>query len=98
MIRFDEGAREDLDRIFDFNFSRDPATALDHIETIVDAVKVLARHPEIGRDAGGTPPMRELVISHGGAGYIALYEYSLLEGIVRIAAIRHQREAGYPER
>jgi len=98
VIRYDEGAREDLDRIFDFNFNRDPAIALDHIETIFDAVKVLARHPEIGRDVGGTPPMRELVISHGSAGYIALYEYSPIEGIVRIAAIRHQREAGYPER
>jgi len=98
VIRFDEGAREDLDRIFEFNFSRDPATALDHIETIVDAVKVLARHPEIGREAGGSPPLRELVISHGGTGYIALYAYSPLENLVRIAAIRHQREAGYPKR
>ncbi len=98
MIRIDDGAQGDLDRIFDFNFSRDPATALKHFETIVDALKVLARHPEIGRSTGGTPPLRELIISHGGTGYIALYEYSPLEGLVRVAAIRHQREAGYPDR
>ena len=95
MIHFDEGAQADLERIFEFNFERDPASALDHIENILDAVQVLDRHPEIGRDVGGTPPLRELVISHGGSGYIALYEYSPLEGQVRVAAVRHQREAGY---
>ncbi|MGQ0512582.1 MAG: type II toxin-antitoxin system RelE/ParE family toxin [Betaproteobacteria bacterium] len=98
MIHFDDGAREDLDRIFDFNFSRDPATVLDHIGTIIDAVQVLARHPEIGRDTGGSPPLRELVISHGGTGYIALYEYSPLDDLVLVVAIRHQREAGYQKR
>lgn len=98
MITLDDDALEDLDRIFDFNFSRDPATALAHFETIVDALKVLARHREIGRNAGGTPPMRELIISHGITGYIALYEYSPLDGLIRVAAIRHQREAGYQDR
>jgi hypothetical protein len=38
---------------------------------------------------------RELVISHGKSGYIALYQHSAAEGLIRIAAIRHQREAGY---
>jgi hypothetical protein len=41
-------------------------------------------------------PLRELVISYGASGYVALYQHSPLEGIVRIAAVRHQREAGYP--
>lgn len=95
MIYFDAGAQDDLERIFEFNFERDPASALAHIEKIMDAVQVLARHPEIGRDAGGTPPLRELVISHGSSGYVALYEYSPFEDLVRVAAVRHQREAGY---
>jgi plasmid stabilization system protein ParE len=95
VIRFDEDAHVDLDRIYEFNFKRDPASALEHIEKILDAVLVLDRHPEIGRDAGGVPPLRELVISHGGSGYVALYEYSPLEGLIRVAAVRHQREAGY---
>lgn len=95
MIRFDEDAQADLEGIFEFNFERDPASALEHIEKILDAVQVLGRHPEIGRDVGGTPPLRELVISHGGSGYVALYEYSPLEGRVRVAVVRHQREAGY---
>ncbi len=98
MIHFDEGAQADLRRILEANRERDPASALAHVETIQDAVDILARHPEIGRLVEGSPGMRELVVSHVGRGYIALYEYSPLEGLVRIAAIRQQREAGYPER
>ena len=98
MIRFDAGAHADLERIYQFNLERDPESALEHIEKILDAVQVLGRHPGIGRDVGGTPPLRELAISHGGSGYVALYEYSPLEGRVRVAAVRHQREAGYKER
>lgn len=96
MIWFDEDAQTDLKRILDFNRERDPASAAAHVETILDAVSILARHPEIGRDAGSG--LRELIISHGGSGYVALYEYSPLDGLVRIAAIRHQREAGYQKR
>ena len=95
MIVFDEEAQVDLERIFDFNFERDPASALQHVERIMEAVLILERHPEIGRRAAGAPPLRELVISHGNTGYIALYNHSRLEGIVRVVALRHQREAGY---
>lgn len=98
MIHYDEDAQADLRRILEFNRERDPASALAHVETIQDGVDILERHPEIGRVAEGSPGMRELVISHGGSGYVVLYEYSPLEGLVRVAAIRHQREAGYPQR
>lgn len=95
MIVFDEQAQADLERIFEFNFERDLASALQHIERIMEAVLILDRHPEIGRRAAGAPPLRELVISHGSTGYIALYYHSRAEGIVRVVAVRHQREAGY---
>jgi hypothetical protein len=39
-----------------------------------------------------------LVISHGKTGNIALYEYSPIEKLVRVVAIRHQREVGYRSR
>ena len=97
MIVFDEGALADLERIFEFNFARDPATALDHVRTIREAVSILGNHPDIGRAVAGSP-LRELVISYGASGYIALYQYAPPEGMVRIAAVRHQREAGYPRR
>ncbi|HSS05719.1 MAG TPA: type II toxin-antitoxin system RelE/ParE family toxin, partial [Rhodanobacteraceae bacterium] len=40
---------------------------------------------------------RELVISRGHSGYIALYSYEQLEDTVLVLAIRHQREAGYAD-
>lgn len=95
MIIFSDGALADLEKIFDFNAARDPATALDHIEKIQSAVIVLEAHPEIGRRASVGSPLRELVISRGQAGYIALYEYSPAANRIRILAVRHQREAGY---
>ena len=94
MIVFAGEALADLERIFEFNFARDPATALDHIAKVRSAVLVLEAHPEIGRRVPGST-LRELVISYGKSGYVALYEYSAGEGLVRVAAIRHQREAGY---
>lgn len=95
MIVFAEEAFHDLEQIFDFNYARDPATALAHIEAVRSAVLILEMHPEIGRPAGAGSTLRELVISHGETGYIALYEHAPAENRVRIVAIRHQREAGY---
>ena len=98
MIVFDVGALDDLERIFEFNVQQDPAAALEHLEAVRSAVSILDAHPEIGRPAGSPSTLRELVISHGKTGYIALYEYSALEKLVRVVAIRHQREVGYRSR
>jgi plasmid stabilization system protein ParE len=87
-------AHADLERIRELDLARDPATALDHIEKVRSAVLVLEVHPEIGRPVPGST-LRELVISYGKSGYVALYEYSAGEGLLRVAAIRRQREAGY---
>ena len=98
MIVFDTGALDDLERIFEFDAQRDPAVALDHVEVVRSAVAILDAHPEIGQPAGRGTTLRELVISHGKTGYIALYEYSPIEKLVRVVAIRHQREVGYRSR
>lgn len=95
MIVFAEEALADLERILDFTFARDGAEALQHIDAIRGAVMILEDHPEIGRPTEPGSNLRELVISHGRSGYVALYEHSLAEKLIRIAAIRHQREAGY---
>lgn len=79
MIVFAEEALADLERIFQFNFERDPGTALDHIEKIRSAVLLLDAHPEIGRSVPGSA-LRELVISYGKSGYIALYQHSPPKG------------------
>lgn len=98
MIVFDTGALDDLERIFEFDAQRDPAVALDHVEVVRSAVAILDAHPEIGQPAGRGTTLRELVISHGKTGYIALYEYSPIEKLVRVVVIRHQREVGYRSR
>ena len=94
MIVFDEGALADLERILEFNLARDAATAPVHVRRIREAVSILDQHPEIGRQIAGSP-LRELVISYGKSGYVALYQYSPAAGVIRVTAIRHQREAGY---
>ena len=39
--------------------------------------------------------LRELVISYGRTGYVALYRFVVSRDEVRILALRHQRELGY---
>jgi plasmid stabilization system protein ParE len=95
VIVFAEDALADLERIFEFDFDHDPARALEGIARIRSAVLVLDEHPEIGRPVGAGSTLRELVISRGKTGYIALYEYAAANHVVRVVAVRHQREAGY---
>lgn len=75
------------------------ARVLEHIEraqavaAIQSAVNTLAAHPLIGRRVEGE--LRELVISYGQTGYVALYRHVIARDEVRILAIRHQRELGF---
>lgn len=79
-------------RIFDFYAGEDPALASRIVSLVIEAVEVLSAHPLIGRHA--ERGLRELVISSGRTGFVALYRYRDDHEIVRILAIRHQREAG----
>lgn len=85
-------ALNDLERLTDFLVEANPAAALTTVDLIVEAVEVLANHPLIGRsvEAG----LRELIISRGRSGYVALYSYETAQDTVLILAVRHQREAG----
>jgi plasmid stabilization system protein ParE len=49
----------------------------------------------IGRKVGAN--LRELVISQGRSGYLALYRYDEEFDVVLLLRVRHQREAGYRE-
>jgi plasmid stabilization system protein ParE len=86
-------ALADLECLADFLADRDPAAAAATIGLIEEAVAILARHPLIGRpvEAG----LRELVISRGRTGYLALYSFEATHDVALILALRHQREAGY---
>ena|ERR1700680_3872308 len=86
-------ALEDLERLVLFRDEQAPAVAAGAFEAIVDGVNVLAAHPLMGRRVDGG--MRELVISRGRTGYLALYRFEPARDLVRVLRIRHQREAGY---
>lgn len=64
--------------------------AADAIRTAVDS---LAAHPLLGRRIHGD--IRELAISYGPTGYVALYRFLVPQDEVRVLAIRHQREIGF---
>jgi plasmid stabilization system protein ParE len=70
-----------------------PAAAQDAVSAIQSAVDNLAAHPLIGHRIEGE--LRELVISYGQTGYVALCRFVVSQDEVRVLAIRHQRELGF---
>lgn len=86
-------ALADLERLAEFLLADDPAAAAATIPVLVDGLSVLRDHPLMGRivEAG----LRELLISRGRSGYVALYRFDPLADTVLVLAVRHQREHGY---
>jgi len=93
-VIYSEAAARDIERLFEFLADKDPYAASAAAMAIRNAVMLLAEHPLIGRSL--QVPLRELVISFGSSGYVALYRYRPERNEVRILAIRHQRELDYP--
>ena len=93
VIAYAPRALADLTRLVDFLAESDPAAAGETVELIVSAVDTLRSHPLIGRPAESG--CRELVISRGRSGYLALYSYDGGRDRVLVLCVRHQREAGY---
>ena len=87
---YGEKALRDIERLSDFLLKTDPTEAQATAGLIVEA---LTHHPEIGRKV--QDGQRELVISRGRTGYLALYRVLPGQQRVLVLAIRHQREAGY---
>ena len=86
-------AFDDLDRLTDFLIETDPVITSETVELIVEAVTILKHHPLIGRPV--EDHLRELIISRGRTGYVALYSYEAEHDSVLVLAIRHQRESGF---
>ena len=87
-------ALADTDRVFEFLVEQDPPSAIKAAAAIRHAVETLAEHPLIGRNVSGG--LRELVISFGKTGYVALYWFFPERAEIWILGIRHQRELDYP--
>ena len=82
-----------IERAFGFLRDENPAATLDAVTAIQTAVDNLRAHPLIGRRVEGE--LRELVISYGHTGHVALYRFVIARDEVRILAVRHQRELGF---
>lgn len=90
-VRYTETARTDLLRFIDFLCEHDPHAAARALDTIERATSLLERFPFTCRKAqAGNPFLRELVVSFGASGYVALFE--IAADHVTLLALRHQRE------
>ena len=100
-VRLTRQAQDDVQRLFDFIIERELVSHngdLELAERALTAIRAgfetLRAMPFTCRKAGDSPFLRELVISFGATGYVALFE--ILDGQeVVIAAVRHQREDDY---
>ncbi len=88
-----EQALLDLERLSDFLLETDPQAAEATAELIFEALEILVQHPEIGRKVHFG--QRELVISRGKTGYLALYRFLPHVDRILVLALCHQRESGY---
>ena len=86
-------AADDLERLTDFLLEASPENAAQTTDLILDGLAVLSRHPMMGRPL--PHGLRELVISRGQSGYLALYSYDERADLVLVLAFRHQRESDY---
>ena len=100
-VIFSPEAAEDLERLFDQILERELASSsgdLDiparAIESIRHACNFLQHSPFSCRKASSNSFLRELIITFGGSGYLALFEIHNASTVV-IGAIRHQLESDY---
>jgi plasmid stabilization system protein ParE len=94
-VIYSDDAFADFERIIEFLLNTSPEAAAQALESIRSAIGILEAHPFIGRQVDDH--IRELVISRGATGYLALYRFDPAFDVVRILRVRHQREAGYRE-
>jgi plasmid stabilization system protein ParE len=93
-IVYSPNAIANIERAFEYLAEKDPRSAPAAASAIRTGVGLLEQHPLIGRPVEGD--LRELVISFGRTGYVALYRFVPSGNRVRVLAIRHQRELDYP--
>ena len=89
-LRFTPAALLDLERLATFLRESDPAAAAETIPVILEALKVLAAYPLVGRPID--MKRRELVVFRGRTGYLVQYSFRLAQDEAVILAVRHQRE------
>lgn len=95
-VRLTAEAVEDLNRIYEFLLERNFDAAERALAAIERSFALLAYSPFSCRKAllHSNPRWRELLISFGHSGYVALFEIED-ERTVTVTALRHQREDDY---
>jgi plasmid stabilization system protein ParE len=94
-LLFAPRALDDLDRLAEFLLEQSQRAANETGRLIIEALDALKRHPLVGRPV--ELGLRELLISRGRSGYIALYRYDPGADAVLVLRVRHQREGGFDE-
>jgi plasmid stabilization system protein ParE len=74
-------------------FGVDPHSAVRAATAIQSAIDNLAAHPFIGRRVEGE--LRELIVSSGATGYVALYRFLIGDDELRILTLTSQRDLGF---
>ena len=94
-VRYTRTARDDLKRLYGFLLERDITAAERALVAIDKAVELVRLFPFTCRKADPDQPfLRELLVSFGVSGYVALYEIGD-EHTITILAVRHQRGDDY---
>ncbi|RUL72928.1 type II toxin-antitoxin system RelE/ParE family toxin [Dyella choica] len=94
-VRYTDAARLDLVRLYRFLLQKDLHAAERALDAVRKAIGVLESFPFTCRKVDREDPfLRELLISFGTSGYVALFK---IDGndTVTIVAIRHHREDDY---
>jgi plasmid stabilization system protein ParE len=92
-VKLSVRARADLERLHAFLAGKDAQLANRAINDIAASLFPLEYMPKIGRPLEGG--LRELVISFGSSGYLALYHLDEVFDEVVVLAVRHQKELDY---
>lgn len=86
-------AVQDMERLSDFLLATEPLSASETIDVLISGLQILKLHPLVGRTV--EHGYRELLISRGRTGYVALYTYDVVKDVALILAVRHQREEDF---
>lgn len=94
-VRYTRAARDDLLPLYGFLLEQDLAPAENALQAIDKGIELLQAFPFTCRKADPDNPfLRELLVSFGTSGYVALCEIEK-DHTVTILAIRHEREDDY---
>ncbi|MBX7117286.1 MAG: type II toxin-antitoxin system RelE/ParE family toxin [Myxococcaceae bacterium] len=88
-VVYSRRAWRDIERVLSSVEEKNAAERV--LDLVVGAIEMLRWHPHVGRPVRNG--LRELVISFGRTGYVALYR--VVRSRIEVLAIRHQREVGY---